>query len=97
MRALEPEICAHVTDEAMITHVSTSDRIGRDLGIESEAARGSWAWLMLMSHSRVARAPAACAYVSRGEHPPDTQVIRLADSTADALQGWRFKPYAGRP
>jgi Domain of unknown function (DUF4123) len=96
LKALHPDLSAQITDQEMITHVAMSDRIGRSLGLKSEVAHGDWAYLMLMSHGRIARSPAACAFVSRGGSAPDTQVALLRESTAEALKGWSLRVFPAK-
>lgn len=80
----------------MLAHIAMSDRSGRELGIESESAHGKWAYLMLMSHGRIARSPDARGFIARGDRSPDTQVSQLLDSTVEALKDWRVKIHRQR-
>lgn len=79
LREVEPAATASLSDEQLLTHVRISDVQGRKLGIQAEAAHGTWAYLLMMSNGRLLRERQLLEFISHGDRPPDAQVRRLLD------------------
>ncbi|MFF8803059.1 MULTISPECIES: DUF4123 domain-containing protein [unclassified Methylobacterium] len=86
LRESAPVMTEHATDRQLLDFVRESERHGRALGLESEAAHGRWAYLMLRSEGRILHTPRAIAFIRTGDAHPDEQVRELLARTASAIR-----------
>lgn len=96
LRESAPVMTEHATDRQLLDFVCESERHGRALGLESEAAHGRWAYLMLRSEGRILYAPRAVAFIRTGGAHPDEQVRELLRQTAAAIGRREADRMAGR-
>ena len=84
------------SDEALYVHVVLSDRVGRSLGLASEAAHSRWALLMLLSQGGIAGHGPTRAFLAQGGDPPDRRLRDLFELTIAALRDGRIREVRAR-
>lgn len=83
-RHLPPET-AQIDDISLLDLIQESDQVAKTFGIRTEAGRGRWAYLMLLTDGKVVDDPAIKQMFSRPGASPDYDVKRLLEATATSL------------
>lgn len=68
--------------------VQGSEASAEELGLRSEAARGRWAYVMMLSDGKAAELPEVRSFLAEGPSP-DARMRALMQHTADALRAQR--------
>ncbi|MCJ8510731.1 DUF4123 domain-containing protein [Rhizobium lemnae] len=88
-RFLKGNVPAHFSgvDDSFIWGATLASETSADeLGIKTERGRARWAYVMMMSDGKAAKAPEVCGYIRDGGDTPDNRVKSLIQHAADALR-----------
>jgi hypothetical protein len=77
LREVAPPQTSVMDKDALLQFVTTTEAIGRGLGLVTERGLGQWIYLMLVSDRAILQTPQALAMLTDGTKPPDERIDDL--------------------
>ncbi|QDH17380.1 DUF4123 domain-containing protein [Swingsia samuiensis] len=82
LRDTAPDQTKDMNDEALLKFVERSEEESKIFEVTTEAGKGRFAWLQLMSHEKFSKDPAIITYMKSVRHDPDLGLKHLISMTS---------------